>query len=161
MFGWFKRRKEQVMDRMLGMAAAGRMATACALLQHFRGQESDESVAIQRAAAVSNWIFQGKLEPQHASLFTPDNAAAIAESWLLLNPDFQELAVQTARVEVTAQFGLSNGPLAEPPPVLIWFGKNHPESPHLDSYPALIARQIQKLPSEGQASLRNWLRREQ
>lgn len=159
MFGLFKRRKKRLMGRTLGIAAAGRMVTACALQLHFHDQESDEAIAAKRAAEISNWIFQGTLETQHASLFTPHEAATVAESWLLLNPDFQELAVQTARMEAVAHYGLDDGHVAEPPNVLVWFGKNHPEAPDLDSYTALVARQIQRLPGDVQASLRRWMSR--
>ena len=147
------------MGRALGMCAVGRMVTACALQLHFHDQESDEAIAAQRAAAISNWIFQGKLATQHASIFTLHEAATIAESWLFLNPDFQELAVQTARMEAVAHFGLDDGHVAEPLQVLIWFGKNHPETPDLDSYLALVARQIQKLPGDVQAGVRRWMSR--
>ena len=47
--------------------------------------------------------------------------------------------------------------VAEPLQVLIWFGKNHPEALDLDSYLALVARQIQRLPGHVQVAVRRWM----
>ncbi|MBU6246959.1 MAG: hypothetical protein KGN77_04315 [Xanthomonadaceae bacterium] len=133
------------------------MATACALQDHFREQGEDEAAAAKRAAAISNWTFDGTLGVQPESPFTKEEAAAIAEAWLLINPGFQELAVQTARMEAVAKFGLDDGRVTEPAPVLAWFGKSYPRAPSPESYPGLVTRQIQTLSEEAQASLRRWM----
>ncbi|MBU6416996.1 MAG: hypothetical protein KJS83_07490 [Xanthomonadaceae bacterium] len=159
MLGLFQKRKRQLMARMIGLASTGRLIVACAIQNDFKEIELSKTVAAQKAAAISNWLFLGTLSEEHVRSISPEEIKAVSDTWLELNPDFQELAVQTARVEATAKFGLDEGTPIEPAPVLTLYGAAYPDAPDPNSYPSLITRQLQKLPAETQASIRDWMKR--
>lgn len=155
MFGLFKKRKQRLFRRMSGLASVGRIIICSYLMKYLKDPHDSDDSAASKAAAITNWIFDGNVLERHAAVYTKDKAKYIAEYWLKYNTDLQELAVQTSRVEAISMYGADGFVAEDIAPVLLLFGKNYPEAPFPDEYEKLVSREFKKLPLEMQESLRN------
>jgi hypothetical protein len=156
MFGWFKRRKEGLMAKMVAYTHVGRIAFISGILEALKAQGIPENQLHGVAEAASAWALNGTL-PEGSSL-TVAQAQEHAMRVLRAHPAMQELAVQTARVEAWCIYAQGGVPSVEITPVLLIFGKSHPVSPDPKSYPAMVFQYISTLSVDAQANIRAWIK---
>lgn len=151
-----------IIPQMERMADASRMAAAMMLLNDLGMDQAStelerERVAI-RAEAQASLLFDKLLVYEHQQLEV-DRERAEALAWMERWPVFQELIVQTLRVDNTLEYART-GQAPEPiigATVLERYGRQFPDAPDPESYPALLSKAIHSMPAQLQAKVVAWL----
>lgn len=158
MFGWFKRRLAARMDAQANIA---QLAMAMALLSHFRVQQApndaEKSARAAKASAVANHFFGKESDLAHTRGFDLPSLYEEGNAWLQKNPLFKELVVQSLRVLNTVEFARTGKAPVIGESLLVQFGPEFPLSPNPETYAALVAKAVESLPPEEQASVKRFL----
>lgn len=146
----FGKRKERLLNRMEMLVIAAQFVT-CTAIGETEGaydttDEEEKNRRIAIAAAKANYLFARVPAEIHKTQFNLGAVAGDADVWLLQHMKFQELVVQSLRVQNMVAFGRDEN-LVEPLGVgiLAKFGSQYPDAPDPDSFPALVKKSLNEL----------------
>ena len=146
----FEKRKARLMDRMEMLVAIAQLVTYAALCEANGAYQATSEVEKNRlgaiAAAKANYLFAREPDDKYLADFNLSQLNEETETWLSQNPTFQELVVQSLRVQNMVMYGRT-GAVHDliGAKLLGKYGELFPVAPDPESYPTLIKRALDEL----------------